>query len=268
MGLTGVGYPDFVYLYTVDFNTSGPLAAFAVGLSDSRTDMVPTSCLAMVSIDPLKTSCSLLGQLQDWQNQQAWTTFVERYRPLIEIACNKAGLAPEAIDEVTQQVLCKLAECLRHFVYDPGGTFRGWLSQLVRRQVIDYYRENSKNPGGQGTGDSAMQIRLEQQPFNDGRIEFESDSQGRLLHDLALSVQATVRARVASDTWQTFWLTEIEGLSTKEAALQLGKSFAATYMARQRVRRQLRTEGDKLVAAWREQEVQGGLGNFAGEARK
>jgi hypothetical protein len=89
-----------------------------------------------------------------------------------------------------------------------------------------------------------------------------------LLHELARNVQAAVRARVAADTWDIFWLTEIEGVSMKEAARQKGKKFAAAYMARQRVRRQLRAEGEMLVAAGRRPEVQGGPGKSAQEGRK
>jgi RNA polymerase sigma factor (sigma-70 family) len=217
----------------------------------------------MMSIDPMKTSASLLGQLQDWQNQRAWAAFVERYRPLIQKTCCQAGLTPDAVDEVVQQVLCKLSERLRHFVYDPGRSFRGWLGLLVRRQIVDHYREYQKNPGSRGTGDSAVFLQMDQQPFDDGYDGIESDDQDRLLHELALNVQAAVRARVAGDTWDIFWLTEIEGLSTKEAARRMGKSFAAAYMARQRVRRQLRDEGDKVMAALRQQGVQVGLGKFA-----
>src|SRR5579871_1576418 len=96
--------------------------------------------------DPLKTSRSLLCRLRDWRDHQAWITFMKRYDALIQATCRRSGLEPEAAEEVGQRVLCKLTVRLRDFVYDPARTFRGWLRQLVRRQAIDYQRQNARAP--------------------------------------------------------------------------------------------------------------------------
>ncbi len=198
--------------------------------------------------ESLKTSRSLLCRLRDWRDHQAWITFLKRYGAGIEATCRHAGLHADAAEEVEQRVLCKLALRLRSFVYDPSRTFRGWLRQLVRREAIDYYRQNARTPVG-GTGDTIVHSRLKQQPAPADETQVESDERDRDLQKMAANVEEAVRARVSPESWQAFWLTEIQGLTTKEAAEQLGKSFAATYMAAQRVSRHLRQEGEKQLAA-------------------
>jgi RNA polymerase sigma-70 factor (ECF subfamily) len=205
----------------------------------------------MAAHNSLKTSRSLLCRLRDWRDHQAWILFLKRYGPGIQATSCRAGLGPDRAEEVTQRVLCKLALRLRHFVYDPSRTFRGWLTQLVRREAIDYFRQNAGAPFAHGTGDSAVHRWLEQQPATTDDADAEVSDRQRLLKELAARVEAAVRARVSPESWQAFWLTEVEGLSTKQAAEELGKTFAATYMAAQRVRRQLRHEGESAFAEFR-----------------
>jgi RNA polymerase sigma-70 factor (ECF subfamily) len=51
-----------------------------------------------------------------------------------------------------------------------------------------------------------------------------------------------VRLEVGPESWQAFELTVVEGLSGIEAAGRLGKSAAAVYTAKCRVRKRLMTE--------------------------
>ena len=48
-----------------------------------------------------------------------------------------------------------------------------------------------------------------------------------------------VRESVAEHTWQAFWLTHVEGLSTPAAAGQLGVSVGNVYVGRSRVMHRL-----------------------------
>ena len=205
----------------------------------------------MPANDPPKTSRSLLCRLRDWRDHQAWITFLKRYRAGIQTTCRQAGLGPAAAEEVELRVLGKLPRRLRVFVYDPSRTFRGWLRRLVRREAIDYYRLMARDPVGPGSGDSAVQRWLEQQHVAPDVPDAERTDQQRQLRELAARVEAAVRERVTPECWQAFCLAYIEGLSTKEAAAKLGKTFAVTYMAAQRVRHRLRCEGEKCLAELR-----------------
>jgi RNA polymerase sigma factor (sigma-70 family) len=199
--------------------------------------------------DPQKTSHSLLCRLKDWQDHQAWITFFKRYGTDIGMTCRRAGLPADDAAEVRDRVLFKLPLRLREFVYDPKRTFRGWLGRLVRNEVIDFRRQDARLPFVQGSGDSVIHRLLEQiaAPAED-REDIET-SREQSLHKVARDIENDIRGRFAPDSWQAFWLTEIEGMSTQEASAKLGKTFMATYMAVVRVKSHLRHEGEKHLAA-------------------
>ena len=192
----------------------------------------------MASTDDPKTSPTLLRRLRDWRDAPAWLDFVRRYQPLILGWCRAAGLDAEAADEVLDRVLYRLALRMRSFVYDPSRSFRGWLRRLVLRQIIDDWRARHRTEGGE-----AVRERLDLIPDPADRDDID-DGPHPLL-ERGERVQAAVRARVGAGTWSLFWLADVEGVPLPEVARRLGKSYAAAFMARKRVRALLRAEGRK-----------------------
>ena len=76
----------------------------------------------------MSTRTSLLIRLrQDPVDQGAWNEFTRQYGPLILAWCQQWGLQSADADDVSQNVLLKLAHHLRSFVYDPRRRFRGFL---------------------------------------------------------------------------------------------------------------------------------------------
>lgn len=205
----------------------------------------------MPSSDDLETSSSLLRQVGELNNNNAWMTFVQKYKPFIQGCCHAYRLERDALEEVTQVVLVHLVKKMRGFVYDPSGSFRGWLSKLVRRKMIDFFRNRQRRPGDRGSGDSKMEELLEKIPAQTipNCWSQELDAATHPLQQLTQEIQARVQAQVNSRTWQAFWLCDIEGIPTREVAEQLGLSIAGVHMARQRVRRRLQREGKKVLEA-------------------
>jgi hypothetical protein len=81
--------------------------------------------------DPLRTSVTLLGRLRrDPKDQAAWNDFVARYGPRILQWCRGWNLQESDSQDVAQEVLLKLNGLMARFVYDPSGSFRGWLKTL------------------------------------------------------------------------------------------------------------------------------------------
>ncbi len=67
------------------------------------------------------TRVTLLGRLRrDPTNQTVWTEFVEHYGPKMFNWCRKRGLQEADAQDVTQNVLLKLADKVRTFQYDPA----------------------------------------------------------------------------------------------------------------------------------------------------
>ena len=64
---------------------------------------------------------SLLGRLRrDPTNQAIWDEFVDHYGTKIYAWCRRWGLQEADAQDVTQNVLLKLADKMRTFTYDPS----------------------------------------------------------------------------------------------------------------------------------------------------
>src|SRR5262245_51860813 len=85
------------------------------------------------------TRVTLVGRLrQDPADQAAWDLFVERYGRHIYRWCRQWKLQDADAEDVTQDILVKLARKLRAFTYDPSRSFRGWLKTLAHHAWRDF----------------------------------------------------------------------------------------------------------------------------------
>jgi RNA polymerase sigma-70 factor (ECF subfamily) len=184
------------------------------------------------------TRVTLLGLLRrDPTNQQAWGEFVGHYGPKVYGWCQRWGLQDADAQDVTQNVLLRLAGKLRDFRYDPSRSFRAWLKTLAHHAVSDLHQ--ARRRPGQGSGDSAVVRLLESVGARDDlarRLEEEFD------RELLEEAMHRVRLRVAPQTWAAFRLTALEGLSGAEAAARIPMQVAQVFVAKRRVQKMLRDE--------------------------
>jgi RNA polymerase sigma-70 factor (ECF subfamily) len=191
-----------------------------------------------------RTSVSLLGRLgTDPTDAAAWGEFVRRYGPKVLLWCRHWNLQPADADDVTQNVLLRVARQMATFRYDPARSFRGWLKTIAHAAWCDWL-EAQRRPG-QGSGDTAMLERLMTVEARDDLLRQLEDEYDRELLDLAA---AQVRLRVAPHTWEAFHLQAIEGLPGAEAAARLGMKVGAAFVAKSKVQRMLRDLIEELDA--------------------
>ena len=80
-----------------------------------------------------RTSASLLARLrQAPADQEAWAEFVDHYGPKVYGWCRHWRLQEADAQDVTQDLLLKLAGKMQDFAYDPARSFRAWLKTLAR----------------------------------------------------------------------------------------------------------------------------------------
>ena len=187
---------------------------------------------------PTGTTLHILLNSPD--DARAWKAFVDRYGAKIMMWCRHWGLQEADAENVTQEVLVKLARKLTTF--DPSkGRFRGWLKTLAQRTLSDYL-ETLKRPGA-GTGDS---IVLEKLHSLEARDDLTAKLAEEFDREMLQEAQARVRLRVNESTWEAFRLTAIEGKSGAEAAAQLQLKISAVFVARSRVQKMLQEEIRRL----------------------
>jgi RNA polymerase sigma factor (sigma-70 family) len=188
------------------------------------------------------TRITLLGRLRrDPTNQAAWNEFVDQYGPKILGWCQKWNLQEADAQDVTQNVLLKLAERLREFRYDPSKSFRAWLKTVTHHACSDFMQARQKP--GLGSGDSAVGRLLLSAEAREDLVQYlEKEFDREILEEAMLHV----RLRVAPQTWQAFCLTALDGLSGVEAAARIPMQVAQVYVAKRRVQRMLQEEVAKL----------------------
>jgi RNA polymerase sigma-70 factor (ECF subfamily) len=184
------------------------------------------------------TDFSLLLRLQkDPADQAAWHDFVQRYGRRVYAWCRQWRLQEADAEDVTQNVLLILAEKLRAFTYDPGGSFRAWLKTVSQHSLARYL--DGQRRAGRGSGDSAVVTQLDSLEAREDLARKLEEEFDRELLDLAL---LRVGQRVEAHTWEAFRLVALEGLAGADAAARLSMPLAMVYVAKSRVQKMIQEE--------------------------
>jgi RNA polymerase sigma-70 factor (ECF subfamily) len=184
------------------------------------------------------TRPSLLVRLRDPRDRAAWEEFAHLYAPVIRGYARRRGLQDADAEDLTQEVLRRLAGAPGGPGYDPGrGPFRAWLFAVVRNEVRKAV--SRRRPGDVGAGGTDGGELLAGQP---ARAEADPDWDAEYQRRVFVCAAAQVRADFRPATWEAFWRTAVEGKSGQVVAVELGLTVAAVYLARGRVMARLKEQ--------------------------
>jgi RNA polymerase sigma-70 factor (ECF subfamily) len=175
-------------------------------------------------------------------DQAAWAQFVRHYGTMIYRWCRRWNLQEADAQDVTQNVLTKLAAKMPTFQYDPSRSFRGFLKTLAHGAWSDYLASRAR-PGASGSGDSATLSLLETVEARDDLVRYLEETFDR---ELLAEAMLRVRARVERHNWEAFRLLALEGMSGAEVAKRLGLKVGHVFVARQRVQKMVQEEVARL----------------------
>lgn len=188
------------------------------------------------------THVSLLGKLRDDDHDPvAWRVFVDRYGQRIYEWSVARGLQAADAEDVTQEVLLKLARHLGTFQYDPKLTFRGWLRRITENAVSDFLRTQKIKGGRNAQSCDALQ-----------NVEAQADLAKRMedAYDLELLdvAKTHVRARVESHRWRAWELVAVHGQSGEDVAKRLSMKVPTVHSSRYQVQKMITGELKRLEA--------------------
>jgi RNA polymerase sigma factor (sigma-70 family) len=205
---------------------------------------MPKERKIMTATDSLPTHASLLSRVRDFNDDASWRQFFDRYRGLIRRLALGAGLTQSEADDALQDTMACLARQLPEFRYDPArGSFKGWLSTIVRRRIVDQLRK-----------------RRPEQPLDDAALEQRARAEGYRAEELwdeewsnylMRSALDRVRVLVSPLQYQMFDLFAFQGMKMADIKRVLGVNAPQVYMAKMRVGAIFRRE---LAAARKELE--------------
>lgn len=184
--------------------------------------------------DP-KTNANLLLRVRNASDREAWSEFVEIYRPVIVRLARTKGMQDADADDLAQRVLISIAGAIDRFEpNDQRAKFRTWVRRIAENAILNALTRGRREQ----TGDESLQSLLEREPASYGpdsdllRIEYR-----REVFQLAAR---QIRDEFELTTWEAFWQTAVEGRDINEVAVELGRKRGSIYAARSRVMRRLK----------------------------
>jgi RNA polymerase sigma-70 factor (ECF subfamily) len=183
------------------------------------------------------TTASVLQNLRDFQNRDAWDTFAERFRQPVVSFARSLGLAAADAEDVAQETLIAFAEAYRRGQYDPAkGRLSRFLFGIAYRQALRGRRVSGgagaagkvNNPGT----DFWSQVPDEQAASGIWDTEWEQALLERCL--------SQARQEFEPQTFRAFELVVRDERSPDEAAAELGLSVKSVYNAKHRILKRIR----------------------------
>jgi len=172
---------------------------------------------------------------------EAWIEFVERYGRLIHDWCLNRRLQPVDAEDVTQDVLVRLARALKTFKYNPELTFRGWLRRVTENALADFFREKRRGP-------VTEQLEAAWETLKDVAAQDDLVQRLEQTFDLELfeKAAATVRKRVEERRWQAWHLTAVENQPAGDVSRKLEMKVPTVYSSRYQVQKLISEELQQL----------------------
>ena len=170
-----------------------------------------------------ETSATLLRTLREARSgvdDVAWARFVDMYGPVVHhlVRLLSPGISDADTDEAVQDVFVKLVNILRSGAYDSAkGKFRTYLSTLVRRLLIDRYREAAAR-----RQDRQMEIEVAEEIAVEDDPGAWMDAKWRIACRMAAERRVMEESALAEQSREVWRLLSVDGLSVKEAARRLG----------------------------------------------
>lgn len=195
-----------------------------------------------------KTRKSLIGRLDNWDDQKTWNEFYQTYWRLIYSVAIKAGLRPEEAFDCVQETILSIAKQSKKKLYDPEqGSFKTWLMNMTRWRINDQFRKRKKDTamsGGEWDDDrkTAMIDRVED-PNGDVLSRFWDVEWKKNIAEAALT---RVKAQVSPKQYQIFDFYVLRQWDAQKVQEKLSVSMAQVYLAKHRVGAVLKKELAKL----------------------
>ncbi|MCA9138140.1 MAG: sigma-70 family RNA polymerase sigma factor [Planctomycetales bacterium] len=185
------------------------------------------------------TDVSLLLRIRhDERDENAWREFVDQYGYRIYSWCLNRNLQATDAEDVTQDVLVKLARKLGSFQYDRNQSFRGWLRRVTENALTDFFRERQDLADGSVILEQLGKLEARKQLIDELEDAFDLE----LLEEAIRKVQI----RVSSERFAVWQRMTQEGAKGVDVARELKMKIATVYTTRSQIQAMIRDEIARL----------------------
>lgn len=183
-----------------------------------------------------ETSNSLLANVRDGSDQEAWAVLLACYTPFLRSILLARGIELNDLDDVMQNVFAVVVRRIPEFERLRTGSFRTWLRAICANCLREHFRKH--RGADRGTGESKMAdfIRELADPASDLSQYWDEQHDAYLLERLL----DQVKNEFTSSTFQAFRRLAIGNERVDDVASDLGITVNAAFVARSRVLKRLR----------------------------
>ncbi|MEE2711583.1 MAG: sigma-70 family RNA polymerase sigma factor [Planctomycetota bacterium] len=183
------------------------------------------------------TTTTVLDALRNFSNEEAWGSFVDRFRDPIVRFAERGGLSQAAAQDVAQETLLTFITAWRDDRYDrTKGRLSAWLFGIASRKVLSGRRADRRQDAERGSEEAGVS------QIPDEAAEAALQSTWEEVWQRNLLVQAAHRLREESSekTFLAFTMTVFEKRPGEDVAAELGMTVNAVYLAKSRMLGRLR----------------------------
>ena len=191
-----------------------------------------------------ETSLSLLQQLRDSPEDEAWDRLNCVYEPLIRSWLRKYGVQQGEAADLVQEVLFAVLKDLIKFEHaGRPGAFRAWLKGILVNRLRNFWRARDRQP--KLADGSMVQDHLNdlEDPKSELSLLWNKEHDRYVLRQLLTLVEP----QVTPQTWAAFCRVALEGHSPRDGASELKISLNAVVIAKSRVLNRLRQEAHGII---------------------
>ena len=185
------------------------------------------------------TRLSLIANLGDCTNDQAWSEFIHIYHSSMLRFCQSRGLSLEDALEVVQDVCIVVHKSAARWESSGrSGSFRTWLFETARRLCLASLRKRNR-------GDTISLLSAIDLVATTPNLVEETEVaewERWAFYWACGQVQSTSQP----NTWRAFWLTAVEAQSAEQVATELSMSVGAVYAAKCRILSRIRAVVSEL----------------------
>ena len=194
-----------------------------------------------------ETRESLLLQLCDPANQEAWDSFAQIYRPVVYRLARGRGMQDADAEDLTQQVLLAVSRSLPEWQRNPGTRFHHWLKRIARNAIVNALTRGPKDASVGGSDFLDIMRELPQQNGGSHVNDIDQQIEQEYHRQLYRTAAQIVHDSVHEDTWRAFVYTVVEGEATEVVAVRMGKTIGNVHAARSRIMRRLQATVKQLM---------------------
>ncbi len=191
-----------------------------------------------------RTTSVLLEQLHESENALAWQELDARYRPVLILLGQRAGLKHSDAEDAAQEALLKFVRYYQQGVYDRSkGRLRAWLAGIARNCILDQHRARAAR-----REKSAEQ--LPDLPLPETEVEAIWDEACRKTIVAHALDELRQTSRTDARTIDAFEQVAFHNRPAAEVAAEYRMSVDSVYAAKHRCTAQLRKIVERLTAAY------------------